>query len=96
MMQERLDWHESKRRANFLKHGVDFHEVAAFDWDNALVKIDTRRDYGELRWIALGSIRRRLHVMVYSRRSDAIRLISLRKADRREFLYYVSQIDPAD
>lgn len=34
--------------------------------------------------------------MVYSRGSDAIRLISLRKANRREFLYYVSQIDPAD
>ncbi|MDX3894870.1 BrnT family toxin [Pusillimonas sp.] len=64
---------------------MDFHEVAAFDWDNALVKIDTRRDYGELRWIALGLIKRRLHVMVYSRRSDTIRLISLRKANRREF-----------
>lgn len=95
-MHKRLDWHESKRRANFLKHGVDFSDAAYFEWDDALVKIDTRHDYGKLRWIALGPIRKRLHVLVYSQRSETVRVISLRKANRREFLYYVSQIDRAD
>ncbi len=45
---------------------------------------DTRQDYGEHRMIAFGLIGRRLHCLVYTTRSNTLRPISLRKANRKE------------
>ncbi|MBI5143425.1 MAG: BrnT family toxin [Nitrospirae bacterium] len=42
----------------------------------------------EERWVALGLIDSRLNVLVYTRRSEAIRIISLRRANSREREYY--------
>jgi uncharacterized DUF497 family protein len=80
----RLEWDDDKRAANLAKHGVDFGDAARFDWDRALEVEDARYDYGERRWRALGPIDGRLHALVYARRGDAIRVISLRKANARE------------
>ncbi len=55
------DWDERKRRLNLLKHGVDFAEVEGFEWGTAAVRPDLRRDYGENRFIAFGTIAGRLH-----------------------------------
>ncbi len=79
-----FEWDEQKRRLNRDKHGVDFAEIEAFDWKTAHVIHDERREYGEARWIALGLIGARVHVVAFARRGDAIRLISLRKANLRE------------
>lgn len=49
-----------------------------------LIRQDTRRDYGEQRVVAYGLIRGRMHVCVYTLRGDAHRIISLRRANRRE------------
>lgn len=45
---------------------------------------DQRRDYGETRIIALGEIGGLEHVCVYTRRGEAVRPISLRRANRKE------------
>ncbi|NYT54978.1 BrnT family toxin [Eoetvoesia caeni] len=87
------EWDELKRQSNIAKHGVDFSDAPAFVWAMALIEVDFRQDYGETRWIAFGPIGQRLHVMVYSKRAETIRLISLRKANQREFDYYASQTD---
>ncbi len=79
-----IAWDERKRRLNREKHGVDFAEIDGFGWDTAHVIPDERRQYGEARWIALGLIGSRVHVAVYTRRGDALRLIGLRKANQRE------------
>ena len=84
----RYEWDEGKRAANFAKHGIDFCEAEHFDWQTALEARDTRFDYGEERWIALGMLGRRLHVLIYTIRQDALRLISLRRANPREKRYY--------
>ena len=55
-----------------------------FDFPSALILRDDRRDYGEARFIALGSIGRRLRVVVYIVIDGGIRVISLRKANARE------------
>lgn len=81
---EGFSWDRSKREANVAKHGVDFSQVEDFDFSTALVFVDNRRDYGEVREIALGSIGNRLHVLVYARRAPFLHVISLRKANRRE------------
>ena len=78
------EWDEAKRTANRAKHEVDFTAVAGFDWGTAIQRRDSRADYGEPRWIALGLIGDRLHVLVYTLRGTTIRVIGLRKANPRE------------
>jgi uncharacterized protein len=82
------EWDEAKRRSNLAKHGVDFMAAIQFDWPTAARFPDERRDYGERRWLALGMIDGRLHVLVYSCRGSRIRIISLRKANNKEIARY--------
>jgi len=83
-----IRWDEAKRAANLAKHGVDFAAAAEFDWDGALVVEDTRFDYGEPRYQALGIIGQRLYMLVYTPIPDGFRVISLRKANRKEVLFH--------
>jgi uncharacterized DUF497 family protein len=83
------EWDEAKRAANLRDHKVDFAVAGNFEWTTALVVVDDREDYGELREMALGFIGVRLHTMVFTRRADDIRIISLRKAHRTEVRRYV-------
>ena len=85
------EWNENKRLANLVRHKVDFADAVDFEWDTALETIDARFNYGEKRWVALGFIGKKLHVMVYTFRAPKIRIISLRKANKREKLYYEKQ-----
>jgi len=78
----------AKAASNKALHGVDFADARDFDWKTALVVEDVRRDYGERRYIALGTIGERVHVLVFSPRAGAVRLISLRKANKREVARY--------
>lgn len=78
------DWDERKRRLNLLKHGVDFAEVDGFEWEMATIRPDLRRDYGEDRYIAFGSIGGRLHTLIFTPRGGQVRIVSLRKANPRE------------
>ena len=78
------DWDPEKAAQNLQKHGVPFAQVSHFDWATAIEAEDTRYDYGETRMQALGKINDRYHVLVYAIRKETIRVISLRKANRRE------------
>ena len=66
------------------------------DWAGALVAKDERADYGEGRYQALGLIEGRLHRLVFTPRDDGIRVISLRKANKREAPRYVRQTRPRE
>ena len=81
-------WDEKKREANRAKHGVDFAVVEDFEFDTALIHIDDRFDYGEVREVALGTVYGWLHVLVFTRRADDIQVISLRKANAKEEAAY--------
>jgi len=87
------EWNEQKRLANLAKHGVDFDEAINFNWSLAWVELDSRYDYNEQRFNALAPIDNRLYVMTFTRRDEAIRIISFRKANKREVTYYVSNIE---
>ena len=88
----KYEWHEPKRLSNLAHHGLDFLSASDFDWESALVYEDTRRDYGEIRYIAYGKLSGRLTVMVFSLRNGIIRIISLRKANSREVTRYEFRI----
>lgn len=81
------EWDESKRQANLAKHGVDFADMDAFEWDTAALDVD--EDHAEPRWIAIGFVDAVVHFVVFTERSDNIRIISLRKATSREVRNYV-------
>ena len=80
------EWDEAKRKSNIARHGVDFTVMEAFVWDTAFVNPDDRNS--EPRWVAYGFIGVRLYVVVFTERGDNIRIISLRKANRREEKHY--------
>jgi len=82
------EWDETKRRQNIEKHGIDFADIVFFDWQTALELEDDRNDYGETRIRAFGLLQSRLAVLVYTRRNSGIRLISLRRANKREEAVY--------
>jgi uncharacterized DUF497 family protein len=80
----KIEWDEQKRRQNIIKHGIDFVDVAEIFEGEVVVFEDDRLDYGETRWIALGVVRGRIIVAVYTQTDEALRLISARKATRYE------------
>lgn len=85
----RYAFDHAKNAANAAKHGVLFEAAEEFEWETALVAVDSRREYGEPRLTAAGLIGDRLHVMVFSLRDTAVRIISLRRANSREVRRYV-------
>ena len=85
------EWDENKREANLDKHDVDFLIALDFEWQTALVYEDLRSGYDERRFWALGLIQERVHVLVFTRREQFVRIISLRKANQREMRQYTEQ-----
>lgn len=81
-----------KNRINIIKHDIDFNEVEHFDWDNAVIYKDKRKDYGEERRLAIGLIGQRVYILVYTIRKNSLRIISLRKANKREVKKYEKEI----
>lgn len=73
-----------KDRANRAKHGVGLARAAELDWATAHIEADERRSYGETRYIAWAMLEDRLHACVFTLRDGLVRVISLRKANRRE------------
>ena len=82
-------WDESKRRSNLQKHGLNFADAYWAFTDDAFVIVDDREDYGEDRYILLGLVYERIVVIAFTVRGDVIRIISMRKANKREQKSYV-------
>ncbi len=77
------EYDEVKDELNKSKHGVSLalgHVVI----ENRIGEVRDPRDYGEVRHIAFGLVAKRLYVCVYTMRNEAYRLISVRRANRRE------------
>ena len=70
---------------------MDLSAAERFEWETATMRVDDREDYGELREVAKGFIGDVIHVLVFTRRDDAIRVISLRKATKKERKQYVEE-----
>ena len=79
-----FEWDEAKRLSNLAKHGLDFVDVARFDWDGAQFERDLRSDYCEDRFIAVGGLDGRLVAVAFTPRGNTTRIVSMRPASRRE------------
>jgi uncharacterized DUF497 family protein len=78
----------AKNVANFEKHGLFLDAADDFCWGSAFYQEDTRKNYGEKRYYALGFLKDRLHAAIFTPRPEGIRMISLRKANVKEIQSY--------
>ena len=84
----RIEYDEAKRRETLERRGLDMaHAEEVFDDAHQTVE-DTRRDYGERRFQTAGYLRNRLIFVVWTRRGNVRRIISMRKANEREQRYF--------
>ncbi|MGY4878522.1 BrnT family toxin [Vreelandella aquamarina] len=83
-----IDFDPSKSARNEQERSLPFTAVERFDWEAAVFSEDTRFDYPERRFIGLGKIGERVHVVCFTPITDGIRVISLRKANPREVQRY--------
>lgn len=77
-----------KNDTNIRARGLSFERAVDFDFETAVFKQDTRHDYGEIRLRALGYLDGRIHALVFTETAKGIRVISFRKANKREVLRY--------
>jgi uncharacterized DUF497 family protein len=86
-------WDEAKNRSNFAKHGLDFADAEQVLTGPCVTFVDSRFDYGEVRLITLGLLAGRVVVIAHAPRGgDTTRIISMRKANRREQRIYQKRL----
>jgi len=86
-----FEWDAEKARKNLEKHGVRFEIAEAVFIDpNHITAIDDRFDYGEERFVTLGQTYDGILVVITTERDEGqiIRIISARKANKRERIAY--------
>jgi uncharacterized DUF497 family protein len=79
-----ISFDPAKNDKNIRERGLSFERAAEFDFESAIFLVDGRHDYGEVRRIAVGYLDGRLHVLCFVETPGGIRVISFRKANRRE------------
>ena len=84
-----FEFDPAKDVTNQAKHGVSLSAAGELDWEAALVWVDDRFEYGEMRMIALAPKTQILYCVAFVDRGQARRIISLRRANRREVKHYV-------
>lgn len=88
----RFEWDDAKERSNVAKHGVDFATAQRIFDGPVLTRLDTRRDYGEVRHVSVGKVGPAIVVVAHTERGDRRRLISARPASRKERRSYDERI----
>lgn len=88
-----IEYDPTKDATNIRERGLSFERARDFDFDSALIGTDDRRDYGETRYVALGFLGDRLHVLCFAETHTGIRVISFRKANQREVKRYAQATD---
>jgi uncharacterized protein len=86
-----LEWDERKRQSNLRKHGIDFAVVERLFEGRVVERTDVRHDYSEQRIIAYGEVDGLILTIIYTKRNDALRIISARRARRDERKDYLAQ-----
>lgn len=83
-----ISYDPAKNERNIEERELSFEEVITFNWGSALIWQDTRKDYPEARYSAIGFLSDRLHVLIFTETVQGIRVISFRRANSREVNLY--------
>ncbi len=85
-----ITYDPAKNARNIQERGLSFDRAVDFDFHTALYRVDDRREYGETRIRAMGTLDGRLHALAFVEQTAGIRVISFRKANHREIKRYES------
>lgn len=88
----KFEWDEAKRRTNYEKHGLDFRDAEKVFQGAVVTVLNSRKEYGEERFISLGRLVDVVVVVVHTARSERTRIISMRKAKFKERQAYEEKI----
>jgi len=87
----KITYDPAKNIKNIRERGLSFDRVVELDWETAIAREDKRRDYGEIRTHVLAMLEHRLYAAVYTKRAGSLRVISFRKANAKEELWYAKE-----
>lgn len=85
----RIDFDPTKDKLNVAGHGLSLSLARELAWEEALVWVDERYEYDEIRMIGIVPEGNRLYYVAFVDRGKTRRVISLRHAERREVKHYV-------
>lgn len=85
-------WSEAKREANRAKHRLDFADAVGVFTGLTWTVEDTRYCYSERRYVTLGLFQEVPVCIIHTCHAHEIRIISFRKATRREAEIYFDEI----
>jgi len=89
-----ISYDPAKNAANVAAGRPSFDDVARFDFQTAVFAVDDRRDYGETRYRGFGFLDGRPHALVFVETKVGIRVVSFRKANKREVKRYEKARNP--
>lgn len=85
----KFEWDDNKNKSNQLKHNISFEDAKeVFQDSNRVQYISNNRQYGERRWKTVGSILGIITTVVYTVRATIFRIISARRANKKEYKDY--------
>ena len=87
----KIEFDPAKSERNGRQRDLPFSLTVEFDWESAIYLEDIRRDYPERRFVALGFLRAKLHVICFTPIPGGVRIISLRRANSREIHRYAQE-----
>jgi len=87
----KIEFDPAKNNKNIRERDLSFELVSDLDWASSITHEDIRKVYPERRFITLAYLNERLHVVCYALIADGIRVISFRKANKRERKDYESR-----
>jgi len=84
----KIEFDPNKNEWNIKERNLSFKQAADIDWDTAHIIGDIRKDYPEQRFTATAYLKNRLHIICFTPVAGGIRVISFRKANKREVKKY--------
>jgi uncharacterized DUF497 family protein len=89
-----FEWDDAKSDQNLRQRGFGFDYAACVFDGPSIETVDERRAYGEIRIRAIGRVDENVLVVIFTDRNKIRRIISARKANRRERQLWQSFVNP--
>ena len=84
-----VEFDPAKSKSNKQKHGLDFKEAQRLWSDENRLEIQARQVLDEVRWAMIALLDQVVWTLIYTKRGDRVRIISVRRArDEEKELYY--------
>ena len=88
----KISYDPQKREKTLAERGLDFEDAPQLFGGDLYEEVDDRRNYGEVRWLAVGLLSGRLVMVVWTPRGDVRHIISMRKCNEREQRHYLQEL----